>query len=258
MSESMEDMKKLVDDANNFASSQHLLDRILEAANSAGIDNLESLIAWLPVMQFPDEAAEPAAHMFLCDLERFQTVGEHTATAYSLEVGSPTHGETVPVFRHPPAKLPIQVNENAAKELAERLRAEIASTVKVPLADEAWVLSMLHKVRAYGAARASQDSPFVDRQRAIDDARRTEAELEALLRKAIPEVQPWICYADQKPDRSHVDDENAIWVSVEGHVKRTSLKALATLADWHGSTQVHWKPTHHVRPTPFAPERTEK
>ena len=43
---------------------------------------------------------EPAAWMYPDDLERFET-SETFAQAYSIEVVSPTQGETVPLYRHP-------------------------------------------------------------------------------------------------------------------------------------------------------------
>jgi hypothetical protein len=43
------------------------------------------------------ELPEEAAHMYPCDLTKFRR-GEHMATAFSIKVGSPTHGTSEPLF----------------------------------------------------------------------------------------------------------------------------------------------------------------
>jgi hypothetical protein len=49
------------------------------------------------------ENQEPVAHMYPDDLEKFQT-DETFAYAYSVEMGSPTKGETVPLYTTPPQR----------------------------------------------------------------------------------------------------------------------------------------------------------
>jgi len=44
----------------------------------------------------PDQY-EAAAHMYPCDLETFKT-GEHVISAFSIPVGSPDHGKSVPLW----------------------------------------------------------------------------------------------------------------------------------------------------------------
>jgi len=46
---------------------------------------------------------EPVAWMYPDDLKRFET-SETFAQAYSIEVVSPTHGETVPLYTTPPQR----------------------------------------------------------------------------------------------------------------------------------------------------------
>jgi hypothetical protein len=46
---------------------------------------------------------EPAAWMYLDDLKRFET-SETFAQAYSIEMVSPTQGETVPLYTTPPQR----------------------------------------------------------------------------------------------------------------------------------------------------------
>ncbi len=49
------------------------------------------------------EKQEPVAHMYPDDLEKFQTE-ETFAYAYSVEMGSPTKGNTVPLYDRPQPK----------------------------------------------------------------------------------------------------------------------------------------------------------
>lgn len=59
---------------------------------------------------------EPAAWMYPDDLERFET-SETFAQAYSIQVVSPTHGESVPLYRSPQ---PAAQYDQQALELCEK------------------------------------------------------------------------------------------------------------------------------------------
>ena len=76
---------------------------------------------------------EAAAHFFPSDLEIFKT-GEHTATAFSIPVGSPDE-RSVPVFTLEQIQAAI---ESAAPSAAEpvALEAEYADAVKKLAADK--------------------------------------------------------------------------------------------------------------------------
>lgn len=63
------------------------------------------------------ESQEPVAHMYPDDLEKFQT-DETFAYAYSVEMGSPTKGETVPLYTHPLQRKPL-TNEQIKKASLE-------------------------------------------------------------------------------------------------------------------------------------------
>jgi hypothetical protein len=59
---------------------------------------------------------EPVAWLYPDDLKRFET-SETFAQAYSIEVVSPTHGETVPLYTTPPQRKPLtrqQINQMMA------------------------------------------------------------------------------------------------------------------------------------------------
>jgi hypothetical protein len=53
---------------------------------------------------------EPAAWMYPDDLKRFET-SEAYAEAYSIEMVSPTQGETVPLYTTPPQRKPLTDEE---------------------------------------------------------------------------------------------------------------------------------------------------
>jgi len=53
---------------------------------------------------------EPVAWMYPDDLKRFET-SETFAQAYSIEVVSPTHGETVPLYTTPPQRTWVGLDE---------------------------------------------------------------------------------------------------------------------------------------------------
>lgn len=50
-----------------------------------------------PAAQPLPDQYEAAAHMYPCDLETFKT-GEHVISAFSIPVGSPDHGKSVPLW----------------------------------------------------------------------------------------------------------------------------------------------------------------
>jgi hypothetical protein len=53
---------------------------------------------------------EPAAYMYPADLKRFET-SECFADAFSISVGSPTLGTTVPLYTSPPKRQPLTDEE---------------------------------------------------------------------------------------------------------------------------------------------------
>ena len=83
---------------------------------------------------------DAAAHMYPCDLEEFKD-GEIVREAFSIPVGSPTHGESVPLWT-------TEQMFAYAKEYAAALSQPAAS--QVPLTDEQiWKLHQKH----YGVTR---------------------------------------------------------------------------------------------------------
>lgn len=67
------------------------------------------------------ERAEPAAHVFPDDMKRLAET-ECTADCYSIAMGHPEKGLTVPLYRHPPAAQPEQEKN--------RIRAEVVREAK--------------------------------------------------------------------------------------------------------------------------------
>jgi len=76
-------------------------------------------------------SGEPAAWMYPDDLKRFET-SETFAQAYSIEVVSPTQGETVPLYRAPQKQPPV-IDKSVARRIATQLGWEPPRT---PLPDE--------------------------------------------------------------------------------------------------------------------------
>lgn len=68
------------------------------------------------VARLPKLPEEPAAHMYPCDLAIFRR-GEHTATAFSIAVGSPDYGKSEPLFT---AAQLIAAMAQAAREQRQR------------------------------------------------------------------------------------------------------------------------------------------
>jgi hypothetical protein len=62
---------------------------------------------------------EPVAWMYPDDLKRFET-SETFAQAYSIEVVSPTHGETVPLYTAPPQRTWVGLTDEEIHEIYEQ------------------------------------------------------------------------------------------------------------------------------------------
>jgi hypothetical protein len=73
------------------------------------------IVSYEPNQEAKDE---PAAWMYPDDLKRFET-SETFAQAYSIEVVSPTHGETVPLYTTPPQRKPLTDEE--MQRMAKRI-----------------------------------------------------------------------------------------------------------------------------------------
>jgi hypothetical protein len=71
------------------------------------VRHLKAITAIKAALEAKDE---PAAWMYPDDLKRFET-SETFAQAYSIEVVSPTHGETVPLYTTPPQRKPLTDEE---------------------------------------------------------------------------------------------------------------------------------------------------
>jgi hypothetical protein len=78
----------------------------IQAYNSGDEKYTQAITAIKQALAAPT-VQEPVAWMFPDDLKRFET-SEAYAEAYSIKMGSPTQGQTVPLYATPPAAQPAQ------------------------------------------------------------------------------------------------------------------------------------------------------
>jgi hypothetical protein len=78
------------------------------AATERQVEILSDSLSQLSKQQAKDE---PVAWMYPDDLKRFET-SEAYAEAYSIEMVSPTQGETVPLYTTPPQRKPLWIDTN--------------------------------------------------------------------------------------------------------------------------------------------------
>ena len=117
----------MAEDAITAIKQARALDRMAENARELGLDYEPVPENFMDALRFDvamRDAQEPAAWMFPDDLKRFET-SEAYAEAYSIKMGSPTQGETVPLYTTPPAAQRQWVEVQQVKWDGEKLIAKL-------------------------------------------------------------------------------------------------------------------------------------
>jgi hypothetical protein len=105
---------------------------------------------------------EPMAWMYPDDLKRFET-SETFAQAYSIQVVSPTHGETIPLYLHPSEAFEQGIQEGMKRERALWLMQAEGQKIEQTETELGWYTAF----EANRKPKIEQPRPLTDEQ--LDD-----------------------------------------------------------------------------------------